>query len=302
MYPTWEDNLAVPTVGDDVHIPSGLVLTVDAHEPSQSQFQVSVQPKTPSGILCDRAVAIGDLLRRTNDDTVRFLNKYFRGSIDTEGVRDLRVDLKNILENHRSALEYAAHYVADSCNPKPAEYKVQFPVAKQNDTASEFARQLDKWFPGLSTSAPPVTDYLMSIQEFSGDLWLRQLAELTNYNKHRSLTQWELADFGYVVVGFFDAGMRFGDCGLQSMTIEAGGVLRFEHSGGEHADLEGPVVIDANTTLLLGVDSRIEVVRQKRHTYGFPGYEQSIAHVLWSIDKNVIRSVDRICGLLSQQV
>ena len=101
---------------------------------------------------------------------------------------ELRVELKNLLENHRSALEYVLHYLAERCTPKPAPERVQFPVAKPNDTAATFGKKLDRWFPGLSAGAPKARDHLLSIQEFNGETWLRDLANLTNFNKHHSLS------------------------------------------------------------------------------------------------------------------
>lgn len=298
MFPGWHDNMHVPSVGDIVHI--GHTITVDANTVRPESFRVSVQPRTPTGVLSDRGRAIAALLRRTHGDTAKFLDRYLRPNIGPAEVDCLRVDLKNLLENHRSALEYTAHHIADFCTPKPPLDRVYFPVAKLGDTTATFARKLDQWFPNLSTSAPKVREYLLSVQEFSGDPWLRQLADLTNFNKHRSLSAQEPGDFLSVVVRFGDAGVRFGELGLRSLSLEAGGVLRFVNSAGQQADLKDPCVIDANTTSLPDVDPRIEVLRENRQLYRIPGHGESIAGTIWSINTNVFRAVDQICKLLSQ--
>jgi hypothetical protein len=298
MFPDWHDHIHIPTVGDDVIVGSHTI-TVDPNRVRPQSFQVSVQPRTGMGVLLEQGRAILALLQSTHGDAARFLDRYVQSSMEAAEADELRVELKNLLENYRSALEYTAHYIADVCTPKPPQNRVQFPVAKPGDTAATFAPKLDRWFPGLSTSAPRVRDYLLSIQDFSGEPWLRQLADLTNFNKHRSLSAQEPGDFHSVVVRFGDAGVRLGELGLRSLSLETGGVLRFVNSAGQRVDLVGPVVLDANTTSLPGADPRIEVLSEKRRLYRIPGCNESIAGTLWSVDKNVFRAVDRICALLS---
>jgi hypothetical protein len=298
VFPDWHDHIDVPTVGDDVRIGT-FIITVDASTVRAQSFQVSVQPGTGAGVLSAHGRAIGALLQSTHRQTAQFLDRYLRPDIKPAETDGLRVELKNLLENHRSALDYLAHHMADYCNPKPHPDRVQFPVAKWNDTAATFEPKLDQWFPDLNTSKPKLRAYLLSIQEFNDELWLQQLANLTNFNKHRSLSVQEPGEFHSVLVRFGSAGVRLGELGLRSLTLDLGGVLRFVNSAGEHADLEGPGVLDMNTTSLPGVDSRIEVLQEKRQMYRIPGQKESIAGTLWKIDKNVFRAVDRICALLA---
>ena len=298
MFPHWHGEMQVPTVGDDVRI--GVhVITVNATTVRPESFRVSVQPRTATGVLSDHGRAIAVLLQRTHVDAGRFLDRYLLPNIEPTEVDQLRVDMKNLLENYRSALEYTAHHIADFCTPRPAHDKVQFPVARAGETAATFAMKLDRWFSTLGTRAPEVRDHVLFIQEFNGERWLRQLADLTNFNKHRSLSAQETGDFRSVIVRFGDAGIRLGELGLRSLGVEAGGVLRFVDSSGQQADLGGPRVLNAQTTELDGADPRIEVVSERRQLHRVPGCKESIAGTLWSIDRNVFRSVDRICALLS---
>lgn len=142
-------------------------------------------------------------------------------------------------------------------------------------------------------------DYLLSIQEFNGETWLRQLADLTNFNKHRSLSAQNLAEFHSVIVGFDEAAIRFGELGLRSLDIESGGILRFVNSSGQQADMNGPRVIDADTSPLLGVDLRIKALQESHVLYCIPGHSESIASTIWRINRNVFRAIDKICALLS---
>ena len=298
MKPDWHDDIRVPSsVGDDVRISH--MITVDASSERAKSFQISVQPQMHNGTLSSHASSLSTLLLSTHRKTTLFLDRYLQSNINAVELDELRVELKNILENHRSALDYTAHYIAERCTPKPSSSKVQFPVASPKDTLTKFSLKLDKWFPDLISSAPKVRDYLLCIQEFNGELWLRQLADLTNFNKHRSLSSQKLDIFNSVVVRFDDSGIRLGELGLLSLTIEAGGVLRFVNSSGQHVDLDVPCVIDANTISIPGADPRIEVVAEKHKLYCIPGTKKSIASTVWSIDKNVFRAVDQICSLLS---
>jgi len=299
MFPDWHDPIHIPTVGDDIRIVSPHVITVRPNTMRPETFQVSVQPGTGTDALTEHGRAIATLLQKTHGDTARFLDSYLQPNIELAELDRLRVDLKNLLENYRSALEYTAHHIAALCTPKPPQDRVQFPVAQPSDTAATFGPKLDQWFPGLGASAPKVRDYLLTIQAFNGYPWLEQLADLTNFNKHRSLSAQEPGDFHSVVVRFGDAGVRLGELGFRSLSLETGGVLRFVNSSGQQVDLDGPCVLDASTTSLAGADPRIELLMEKRQLYRIPGCKDSIAGTLWSIDKNVFRAVDWICALLS---
>jgi len=112
MFPNWHDNINIPTVGDNVHIGSHII-TIDANIVPSKGFQISVQPRTATGIISEQGRAIGILLQKTHDDTAQFLNDHLQPKIEPKEVELLRVDLKNLLENHRSALEYTAQHIAE---------------------------------------------------------------------------------------------------------------------------------------------------------------------------------------------
>lgn len=296
-FPNWHQPLHVPTIGDDVQILH--IVTLPANAPTLLNFSVRVQPRTGTGMLSEHAQALSALLQTTHSATARFLDRYFRPNIEPNQIGKLRVELKNLLENYRSALDYVAHYLADRCTPKPDAKKVQFPVANENDTAATFGKKLDRWFPGLSTSVPNAKAHLLSIQQFNGDTWLNQLSELANFNKHHSLSPQECGRFESVVIRCGGSRIRLGELGLKSLTIEAGGALRFVNVAGEHVDLDGSQRLDATTTSITGSDSRIEVVREEHNLFRIPGQPESIAGTVWVIAKNVFRTVDKLCSMLT---
>lgn len=299
MHPNWHDQLHVPTVGDDVRIISPHMITVTPSAETPVSFQVAVQPKSTNGVLSPHAKALAALLKRVHEDTAHFVNRHLQPSTQQNDLDDLRVDLKNILENYRSSLEYVAHHLANRCVPKPSPDRVQFPIASAGDNIGSFSTKIDKWFPGLCTSSTGARDHLLSIQEFSGDFWLRQLADLSNFNKHRSLSSLESTSFRSVVVKFGSAGLRFGELGFRSCSIEMGGILRFAESAENYIDLTGPYVLNAGTTSLPNADARIKIIPEERNLYGIPRYTESVAGLVWTIGKNVFRTIDRLCGHLS---
>jgi hypothetical protein len=299
MFPDWHDNMHVPTIEDDVCIQCHTI-TVDSNSARPDNFQFRVQPRTKDGKLTKSGRAIGVLLKRTHEETALFLDKYLRPDIKSHEIDDLSVNLKNLLENYRSALDYTAHNIAKFCMPKPSPQRVQFPIAKPGEVAIDFEKKLDKWFPGLVKNSSKVRDYLLSIQEFNGDFWLRQLADLSNFNKHHTLSDQEQSEFVSTVVRFGDAGIRFGELGLRSLTIQTGGILRLLNTAGQHADVKGPCFIDAKTMSLVGLDTRIKIFQEHRLLYRIPKQNKSIAGTIWRISKNVFRAVDKINSFLPQ--
>lgn len=299
MFPNWHDAIAIPTVGDDVIICH--TVTVNPVIKVKPEFSIAVQPKSPDGILSQHAKSIAALLRSTHISTAILLDNYLKSSTDSSKLDDFKVNLKNVLENQRSSLEYIAHYMAEICTPKPKSNEVQFPVANETDDAITFSTKVDKWFPDLGAKKPKVKDYIISMQHFTGVLWLRKLADLTNFNKHRTLSSQEIGEFKSVLISFEDSGLRLGELGFNSIRLALGGVLLFQDSNGNQAEIEAPIFFDVNTIPTDRIcDQRIKIIQESRNMYFIPGYTESIAHMIWVISKNVYRSVNNICSLLSE--
>ena len=107
--------------------------------------------------------------------------------------RNLRINIKNLMENLRSALDYSAHGLFDkygsSSNANPNIY---FPYALATQTLSEFRAKdrIEKSIPGISSSRADIVAVLESYQHFSGsnNQWVPVFMELNNKNKHQQLT------------------------------------------------------------------------------------------------------------------
>jgi hypothetical protein len=110
-----------------------------------------------------------------------------------EHTLDLRISVKNLMENLRSALDYMAHDIYDSCckqvraaNSKPAPRNIYFPYGS---TDLSFMAGLGSSLPDLQNHNPAVYQLVESIQPFrSKDSWLYDLCSILNENKHDKLT------------------------------------------------------------------------------------------------------------------
>ncbi len=83
---------------------------------------------------------------------------------------DLRVPVKNLMENLRSALDYMAHDIYESCcqstraaRGQPDPKNIYFPYGQ---TEADFKAGEGSSLPGLATNAPGVYQLLLSIQPF----------------------------------------------------------------------------------------------------------------------------------------
>jgi hypothetical protein len=101
------------------------------------------------------------------------------------------IEIKNFMENLRSALDYCAVALFDKYgHSTKAAPKVYFPYAKLTDDKSKFHSVIvERSIPGLLTSRPDIVDKLASYQHFGNTgNWLPQFMEITNENKHTQLT------------------------------------------------------------------------------------------------------------------
>jgi hypothetical protein len=140
-----------------------------------------------------RHADVSEVLRIADRQLAEIRSGYERALHDRS--LDLRVQVKNLMENFRSALDYMANDIYDhSCQapraavglPRP---KVYFPYGRtEADVRSGVGRSL----PNLETLSPDVYALLLGIQPFrSGDSWLYDLCVILNESKHDRLTPQE---------------------------------------------------------------------------------------------------------------
>jgi hypothetical protein len=108
---------------------------------------------------------------------------------------DIKIDIKNIFENLRSALDYLAHEISEHlANLQPT--RLYFPIRK---TAGEFDQTMAKDYPGVKENHPQVYAILKKAQPFN-DPWLGQFNALNNNNKHQYLVEQTRTESRHVTV------------------------------------------------------------------------------------------------------
>lgn len=99
----------------------------------------------------------------------------------------LCVQVKNVMENLRSALDYMALDVYESLpNQKNSKPKIYFPYGKDK---VDFDSMVKKYFSSLEVVNPDIYFLLENMQPYKqGSTWLCDLCQITNDHKHDSLT------------------------------------------------------------------------------------------------------------------
>lgn len=105
---------------------------------------------------------------------------------------DLRIPVKNLMENLRSALDYMAQDIYEIiCKPDrvarnlPDPRNIYFPYAKAE---ADFRSRVGASLPNLETLSQVIYNHLLSIQPCKcNDTWLYDLCSILNENKHDRL-------------------------------------------------------------------------------------------------------------------
>jgi hypothetical protein len=105
---------------------------------------------------------------------------------------DLRVPVKNLMENLRSSLDYMAHDIYESCCQaariaagKPDPRNIYFPYGR---TEADFNSGVGSSLPDLSSNSPEIYDLIASMQPFRcNESWLYDLCSILNEKKHDKL-------------------------------------------------------------------------------------------------------------------
>jgi len=145
----------------------------------------------------NRKSDVGAILSAANEQYISVRQGYERALRDKS--LDLRVPVKNLMENLRSALDYMAHDIYESychstqvASGRTDPTKIYFPYGQ---TEANFKASVGSSLPGLAGNAQDVYKMLLSIQPFfCGDSWLYDLCEILNENKHNRLKAQERSE------------------------------------------------------------------------------------------------------------
>src|SRR5438094_3287265 len=110
-----------------------------------------------------------DLVKHAKD-TLPQLERDYEASLHDKTLKPaLLVDIKNLMENLRSALDFSAHGLFSkygaSAKPNP---RICFPYASLCENQSTFeAGRIEKCIPGITATRPDAVDLLKSYQHYA---------------------------------------------------------------------------------------------------------------------------------------
>ena len=139
---------------------------------------------------------VQDLLQHVDDDLTTIKDSYERALRNKDVPAALRIDIKNAMENLRSALDYMAQDVAEvivaphrSISNLKAVRRVYFPYGKDKQA---FEDSSQRNLPDLQTLNLRVFDIIAAIQPHTcGAMWLYDFCSILNDNKHDALSPQE---------------------------------------------------------------------------------------------------------------
>lgn len=125
------------------------------------------------------------------------INCSYQKSIEDQEIDvSLKIEIKNFMENIRSALDYVAtalHTEYGSHSNK----NIYFPYAMNTDSETDFRGKINNKMPGVLNSRPDIINKICEYQYFasSKNYWMPLFMELNNKNKHNKLSdQYKLVE------------------------------------------------------------------------------------------------------------
>jgi len=126
--------------------------------------------------------------------TLEKIKKEYTDSLHERAIKkSLLIEIKNFMENLRSALDFTSHGLYEKYGDHARNGdKVYFPYAWEGlDNAGFNSKNLiDNKIPGLPANRPDIASKIESYQHFAStnNLWLPKFMDLNNENKHQQLT------------------------------------------------------------------------------------------------------------------
>lgn len=188
---------------------------------------------------------IDSLLSHVKKDLTQVKSTYEQSLREKNIPASLQIDVKNVMENLRSCLDYMAQDVAENLivphrmsSGLSDLRRVYFPYGKDRQS---FDQLVSRNLPDLEAIAPSIHALIESIQPHScGSTWLYDLCSILNENKHNSLSPQERKEQQAYTVGRKGAG--------PSISAPADAI---KAPPGAISIGEAPVIIDPNTGIPL---------------------------------------------------
>lgn len=106
--------------------------------------------------------------------------------VNEKDLTNISIQIKHLLEDLRSTLDYIAIDIYNKYNKRPAR-KIYFPYVENGKTEEEFDKYFNKNLPNVKKDNIRIYKTIKDIQSFNGKLWLSELMILTNSIKHVEL-------------------------------------------------------------------------------------------------------------------
>jgi hypothetical protein len=140
-----------------------------------------------------RQDSVNALLSHAKADLAKIEEDYNASLQQKDIVPSLQIDIKNLMENLRSALDYMAHDIYEkiirpvrNAKGQPEVSMIYFPYGKDKN---DFKSAIGRSFPELDSISGTVFFLVERIQPHKcGNSWLYDFCSILNDNKHNSLT------------------------------------------------------------------------------------------------------------------
>lgn len=175
------------------------------------------------------------------------IKKTYEESLHVKQIKPtLLIEIKNFMENLRSALDFIAHGLFDKYGDQSrTNPKIYFPYAWQGLNQADFnARTIvDSKIPGLSASRPDIANKIEGYQYFSSprNSWLPKFMDLNNENKHQRLTPQQRTEVKELNISSGNVSMSIGQGA--SIQIGRGASVQIGETiipGGQNIDVNNP--------------------------------------------------------------
>ncbi|RMH34230.1 MAG: hypothetical protein D6690_11080 [Nitrospirae bacterium] len=131
-----------------------------------------------------RRKSVEALIKKCKEAMVDLKRDYEASLQAKEVSEELKVDIKNVLENLRSCLDYVARDVHEKyVDGDPG--RLYFPI---RSSVKDFEQAMAKNYGGVKTTAPGIYAVFEKVQPFN-DPWLGTFNRLNNDNKHENLVE-----------------------------------------------------------------------------------------------------------------
>lgn len=190
------------------------------------------------------------------------IKRCYNDSLQDKTIKiSLLIEIKNFMENLRSALDYSAHGLYDKYGDKSKNAKkIYFPYAWNELDEKSFKTQkiVEQKIPGLSKFRPDIVAKIESYQHFTSanNAWLPIFMDLNNKNKHQQLTPQTKKETKQLIIKSSGGSISMGEG--TSINMSPGTILTIGNSiipGGQQFDANNPPTVfgDASKEIIIWV-------------------------------------------------